>query len=388
MLNKAGFFGLLCSMAGGLNGQTLKDELVRAGMENVAVSEQENSVLVAVEDRYYRDSHEGVKAVWEVIRKFYPDQKVELMVTDRNGIPQVVLEWNQGELVRAHADVDSVKMALKGVSRTNRSAWKPDLVFYPSLFLENTSLDKLYRYAVGVAPAVECPLWTGAELTLQVIFPLLTNQKGQYEKIRPGILTLSQEIRLKKNVGIKAVVGNFTNNRFGLVLSANWISDNGRWNLNANLGGTVFSMVMDRQWMISRSVKLNALMGASYYLASQQTLLGVEGGRYVYGDYGAKAFCERHFGAYTVGLFVATSKRIINGGFCFSIPFPGKRWKRQGRIRIKPADYFSFDYSYSPPGEFTEENLMYEYRTTAHDERSKGWYQPDYLKHFLLLNQK
>lgn len=366
-----------------LQAQSLTDALVAAGMENVAVKMQENEVLVAVEDRMYGNSYVGLAAVLDVVRKQGLKQRVKVLVTDRNGIAQVVLELKDEELLQVHCSVDSVRQALKGTERVNCSAWKPDLVFYPNLFLENTSLDKLYRYAVGVAPAVECPLWQGAELTVQVIFPLLTNQQGQYRKIRPGVMTLSQELRLKNNWTMRAVAGNFTQNRFGLAATAGWVSRNGRWRLEGNLGATVFSMVIDKEWIVSREVRLDARLGASYYLPRAQTLLSLEGGRYVFGDYGVKASCERHFGPTTVGLFLGTSRRILNGGFCFSLPLPGKSWKRKRRIRVKPADYFTYQYSYNPPGQFTEEQLMYEYKTTADDERSKGWYQPDYLMHFL-----
>lgn len=380
-------WGLLAGWAGltavGLQAQSLTDDLVAAGMENVAVRMKDDEVLVAVEDRTYGCTYTGLEAVLDVLRKQELRQRVKLLLTDDNGVPQVVLELKAGELLQVHCAVDSVSRALKGTERANRMAWRPDVVFYPDLFLENTSLDKLYRYAVGVAPALECPLWRGAEATVQVVFPLLTNQQGQYRKIRPGVITLSQKLRLKNNWTLQAVAGNFTQNRLGLSVKAGWISRNGRWQLDGRLGATVFSMVIGKEWIVSREVRADARLGASYYLPRAQTLLRLEGGRYVFGDYGLKAACERHFGPTTIGVFLGTSERVLNGGFCFSAPLPGKSWKRKRAVRVKPADYFTYHYSYSPPGRFREENLMYEYRTTAGDERSKGWYQPDFLRHFL-----
>lgn len=379
-----GLLAWVCLLATGLQAQTLTEALVRAGMENIAVREQEQEVLVAVEDRAYGSSYRGVAAVLEVLRQQALCQKtVKVLVTDRNGIPRVVLELKDRQLMGAHTAVDSVRDALREVSRVNRSAWKPDVVVYPDLFLENTSLDKLYRYAVALAPAVECPLWWGAEATVQVLFPLITNQQGQYRKIRPGVITLSQEWRPGDHWGFRVVAGNFTQNRMGLAGSAGWVSRDGRWQLQGDVGATVFSMVIGSRWMISRQVRVNAQLQASYYLPRAQTAFSVRGGRYVFGDYGVQASCERHFGSTTIGVFLGSSKRILNGGFCFSVPMFGRNWKRKRRVRVKPADYFTFRYSYSPPGTFSEEQLMYDYRTTADDERSKGWYQPDFLMHFL-----
>lgn len=71
-------------------------------------------------------------------------------------------------------------------------------MIYPEVKLANSSLDRLYTYYINLAPAVEMALWKGAELTAQVVFPLATNLQGQYKKIRPGVIALSQEFYLGK----------------------------------------------------------------------------------------------------------------------------------------------------------------------------------------------
>lgn len=91
-------------------------------------------------------------------------------------------------------DTDEAMEVLKKRHRTlNSSAGKVDIVVYPEVKLENSSFDRLYTYYVNLAPAVEMALWKGAELTAQVVFPVATNLKGQYKKIRPGVIALSQE---------------------------------------------------------------------------------------------------------------------------------------------------------------------------------------------------
>ena len=57
-------------------------------------------------------------------------------------------------------------------------------------------LYKLYKAAFELQPAVEMQLWKGASLGLQVCLPVINNEPGKWDCIRPGYLTLRQEFRL------------------------------------------------------------------------------------------------------------------------------------------------------------------------------------------------
>lgn len=47
-----------------------------------------------------------------------------------------------------------------------------------------------------------------------------------------------------------------------------------------------------------------------------------EVGRYLYGDYGLRGDCTRHFGEYAVGVYAMYVEGEVNGGFHFAIPCP------------------------------------------------------------------
>lgn len=161
---------------------------------------------------------------------------------------------------------------------------------YPEVKLENSSFDRLYTYYVNLAPAVEMALWKGAELTAQVVFPVATNLKGQYKKIRPGVIALSQEFCLSKGFLGRVTAGNFTNNRMGAQAEMKYRTANGRLELGAVAGGTVQSVLTDDEgWYISRKLRMNAALKASVYEPRFNLQFDLQAARYLYGDYGVRA---------------------------------------------------------------------------------------------------
>ena len=265
------------------------------------------------------------------------------------------------------------------------SAWKVDLVIYPDLFLENNTFDELYTYAINLNPAVEMALWKGGKMTAQVILPVATNLSGEMKRIRPGIIALSQDVRFRHNIFGKMTVGNFTNNRYGAQLEIKYRTDNGRWELGGTAGSTGFSAVTREDgWYMGRKQRINASLNASYYEPHLNLQFDLKAGRYIYGDYGVRGDCTRHFGEYAIGLYALCTDGEINGGFHFAIPLPGKKWSQKGFFRVKPADYFTWTYGMVADGEYIEKRQGRSYSTRPDENRSSNFYQPDYIRYFLI----
>ena len=217
--------------------------------------------------------------------------------------------------------------------------------------MENNTFDELYTYAINLNPAVEMALWKGGKMTAQVILPVATNLSGEMKRIRPGIIALSQDVRFRHNIFGKMTVGNFTNNRYGAQLEIKYRTNNGRWELGGTAGSTGFSAITREDG---------------------------------YGDYGVRGDCTRHFGEYAIGLYALCTDGEINGGFHFAIPLPGKKWSRKGFFRVKPADYFAWAYGMVADGEYIEKQLGKSYSTRPNENRSSNFYQPDYIRYFLI----
>lgn len=370
------------------------------GMENIRTALTESGSVTAFEDRVYRSSYSGFGKAVRAALSGQKDGEIRLVVTDRNGMPQVcvgidstlVRRFHSGELsfrdvvaaMDISASADSELKALKGKKTGARSAWRPDFVVYPSLFLENTSLDKFFRYAVALAPAIEMPMWKGAELTAQVIIPVVTNQKGELKTVRPGFVTLKQDFYLWRNWYATLTGGLFDNHRMGGRGEVMWRSNNGRWEAGARVGATVYSIFDNEGWTITTTPKIDAAVYGRVYVPRFNTEVYAAVKRFVYGDYGVSGELVRHFGENTIGLFGAYTKGLKSVGFKFAIPLPGKKYDRWAGIRIKPADYFAFGYSMAYTGYFDTNRAGRDYSVSTDSYRSKGFYQPEYLRYFLL----
>lgn len=374
--------------------------LKELGMENVRYAVTDEGSVTAFEDRAYRSTYNGVGNAVKAALKAQKTGNVTLVVTDRNGMPQLrifidrqtVEGYGNGELsirdVFARMEMgtcaDREMELLKGKRTEAKSAWRPDLVVYPTLFLENSSFDKLYRYAVALAPAVEMPLWKGAEITAQVMFPVATNQRGELKQIRPGFVTFRQGVYLKNNWHAWMTAGLFNNNRMGGNAEVMWRSPKGRWELGARMGATVWSLFDEDGWYVTTKPKLDAALYGRVYLPWWNTELYGSVNRFVYGDYGVTGELTRHFGEYTVGLYAMIAGGDLNGGFSFAIPLPGKKYKRWKGMRLKPSDYFAFRYGMVAWGEYVDKNLGVYYNDEPAKNRSKGFYQPEYVRYFLI----
>ncbi len=390
----------LWAMCGTVNAQ-VTEGLKAIGMENIQCAQTPETTTVSFENNVYRSTYSGVGKAVDACLKSHTKGNLQLVVLENRmprlcvSLPDTLTEaYRNGEIglqqvyerMGISVDTDKAMEALKDAGKEEASsAWKMDLVVYPGLFLENNTFAELYTYAVNLNPAVEMDLWKGGKVTAQVVFPIATNLGGEMKKIRPGIIALSQDVRFRHNLFGKVTVGNFTNNRIGAQVEMKYRSDNGRLELGALLGSTGFSAVTAEDgWYIGTRQRFNAAVTASLYEPHTNIQFDLKASRYVYGDYGVRGDCTRHFGEYAIGLYGIYTNGEINGGFHFAIPLPGKKWSRKGFLRVKPADYFAWAYGMVADGKYIEEQMGRTYNTRPDDNRSSGFYQPDYIRYFLI----
>lgn len=382
------------------------EELQHAGIENIRYLENENNITVSFENNVYRSVYSGIgKAINACLKSSENIKEIQLVVLDNNiprlliTLPKTLLKaYQSGDISQEiiyrrmviSTDTDNAIKMLRGSGKMiNPSAWKTDIVVYPELFLKNTSFNKLYTYAISLSPALEMGLWKGGKLTAQVVLPVATNLYGEYRKIHPGVMTLSQEVRLKYNFLGRITAGNFTHNRMGAQMEMRYTTGNGRLEIGALLGSTVYSGVVEGEgWYISTRQRINAAIMASVYEPHTNLQFDLQAGRYIYGDYGARGDCTRHFGEYAVGLYGMYIEGEFNGGFHLSIPLPGRKWKRVHGFRIKPADYFAWTYSLVSHGKFIDERMGRSYDIKPGENKSGNFYQPDFIRYFLIKEQE
>lgn len=405
---KRGFIGIIIGLTLAMNVcAQVATKLQELGMENIRTVIVNGNTVASFENNVYRGSVRGIGKAIVAGMDGMKSGRLQLVALD-NGVAQLVItlpdtliaQYKSGEIslnqvyrqMGMSCDTDVAMKALEEDRRTdNSSAWKTDIVIYPEVALENFGFDKIYTYAVNLSPAVELTMWKGALLTAQVVFPIATNKQGEYRKIRPGIMALSQEVRFPGNIIGRITVGNFTNHRIGALAEVNYRTGNGRLEVGAELGTTGYSGINEGKWYIGTNQRMTGAVKASVYVPQLNTQLAMRAERYLYGDYGVRGDCTRHFGEYAVGVYAMCVEGEINGGFHFAIPLPGKKRPARKRVRVMQPEYFDWEYSMTPWGKYFHEQMGQTYETRPDENPSSHFFQPEYIRYFLqkeVINKK
>ena len=311
--------------------------LVRLGFEDIRISQSGGTVYASVEPTAYRGTFRGAGvAVVELGRLFPEAAAIELAVTEYQSPQVAVHARREGGSWKATVDyaTNAITKALGNVSAERSSTGRVDLTLYPMVSLDNHRFDILYEYVVCIAPSVELTLWQGNRITLQPVFPVATNI--WHEKpdgyIRIGVATVSQQLNLSNRLKATLSGGMFMSNLFGFDGSLSYrVGQSLTLGLQAAVVGDAYPQTDGYEFEKLDNVTI--LGKASYYHAPTRLEAGLTGGRFIYGDYGARLDITRHFGEYAIGVYGILTGGEHNAGFHFAIPMGGKRQTRKGFFR-------------------------------------------------------
>jgi hypothetical protein len=322
------------------------------------------------------------------------------LILQEDRLPQIVLSLEE-EQVNAYRDrrisltqllsytqisysVDEFMQKFKNVNRENPSAGKIDILLYPQIYLNNSWFDKLYGTVINIAPAVEVGLWKGASLTGQVIVPVWNNMKGEMDYFRAGMLVFRQAYRFPKNIFMTFNIGNFNENRMGTDIAFSYIPDNDRWEAGINAGLTGSSTFYSGKWEVSEWKRMNGAIHFQYNEPFFNIQFDITGQRYIYGDYGVRFDCTRHFREVSIGLYALYTDGMPNGGFHFAVPLPGVKRAKRHAVRVTVPEYFDWEYEAQSGNQYFQKRLGRFYETRPDQNRSQRNYNPSHLKTLLV----
>lgn len=379
--------------------------LKKLEMENILVVEKKDTITAAFETSVYRGTYNGIGiAIRQLI--VIPDMPTLQLVILDNALPQLsiilpaqlIRNYQSGrctldEVYRQMGMTISTKTAmysLKGVKRERSSFGKVDLVLYPGVVLVNNVTYKLYKAALDLQPALEMQLWKGASLRMQVVLPIVNNytENDKWDCVRLGYMTLRQDFRLDNHWKGYLTGGNFSNDRQGLSAGIGYFSANGRWTVDGEGGITGSSHFYGSDWKMSKWKRVTGRISVGYYVPQVNTLVKVDGGRYIYGDYGVRGTISRYFGEYIVGVYGMYTDGTKNAGFHFSIPLPGKKRKRHA-VRVMLPECFGFQYDMRSGNEYAHRSLGESFSAEPKSAENSRFWQPDYIRYYLIrTNEK
>ncbi len=369
--------------ASGQNSGKIVSDLVKSGFENTRYILDGDKCFVSIENHKYRWDIMAVSKALDIIASGLVESvEINLLVLE-NDIPQKLIivrreDWKDFSLgntdprsfgekinITHRTRIAAAKLNKAGV--LNRSRNKFDLVIYPQFYFENTLIYKFYETQVNIAPALEFSLWKGNRFTGQVIFPIQNSMGYEGDHIRPGIVSISQELRLCDNLYSRFTAGNLPGNLYGFVSDLSLFLFDGHINMEMVSGIIGSSFFLDGEWVHSPINRFTGSLSVSWFWSYFNMELKAGGARFVNEDYGVFASCLRHFNETSVGLYFQTGQFGNNGGFFFSVPLPFKRRPDRKFFRISiPAQYgFTYNagtYNFYGQSLRTETNSIYKDR--------------------------
>lgn len=337
------------------SGEDTVEELVRMGFENVCWAEDEGERVYVLENTAYRIDGIGIGKAIDLIQKYgLPEEKKMCrLIVLNNNVPMISLCCNAGgdkEITRHDWNVsydlgDSWEL-VKGVKRENSSLYKVDVLVYPSFSFKNVRLSVMYEFLINLSPAVEVSLWKGSKLSAQLIVPVLNQYGYYYDDVRPGMVTLSQKVRLPYNIFLTGTVGIFNNNRWGADLKVEHFFKNERFSVDGRFSYTGWGRW--GEWILGKNIHpfkfgydknsmvFTGSIGGSYYVPEYNLQLSVHGERYLLGEHGLRFDMIRHFRYCSIGFYgMKLNKGVNNGfnaGFRFQVTLPPYKYKRRGYV--------------------------------------------------------
>jgi hypothetical protein len=377
-------------------GKNITQMLASLGFENIHMIVSGDSLKLAYENNIYRWNVKGLIVILDsIVSNVQPETHIGI-ITLSDGIPVfetwiMAGDWSgfRNEKITKNELDEKIKFSystkkswqeLKKIKKSNSNLFKFEFIIYPQIYIQNIYFNKIYEVQFNIAPALEFSLWKGNNFTGQVIFPVYNdhdlNIQGNY--IRPGFVTISQQFRIPGPLFGCVTLGKFDANRYGIDFSLSHPFKNPHWEVSMDVGLTGWTYYYEGILYLGREITPSWNLKASYYYSKFNMQFDVSGGRYIYGDYGMRVDCTRHFGETAIGLYGMYSGGKANGGFHFAVPFPpGKRGKRH-HVRIYPPRYF--DWEYNAGAFFTKGRY---YKASPNENRSEDYNNLLFIKNSL-----
>lgn len=244
------------------------------------------------------------------------------------------------------------------------------------LYYRDVNFMRLYDVLLNLTPAVKWHMGRDWLFSGQMYIPVVDQGYGKkYMRVRLGLASLAKQLHLPGNQHFKLSAGFFAGSRYGL--DARWMFPVNSWlMLQARAGYTGYWTMVGNS-TVEKPDLITGTIGANLYMAKWNTELRVQGGRYIYEDWGMEGNIFRHFPHTSVGLFAryhesSSTWRVkphkFTGGFKIIIMLPPyKKSDKKFRARlisnfnttwIAQSDEYSMSTYYTDPEENDRTNAI------------------------------
>lgn len=370
------------------NAEDTAARLVALGLENVRVTEKGDEVVFAAfESTSYRGTFRGAAVGIEELGRLYPNVNTFKVLLMENQMPQMSLtatrtdgKWN----VKGDYDYSEVELATRYNKQNNSSSAKIDITAYPMFTWMNHLKDTPCEYVVSIAPTVEASLWKGNRITLQAIIPVSYHVESikSATYVRIGIADIAQDITSRNGKWQATLAGGFFYfDRLGVDLRLAYHATR-NLTIGTEVSYTGEAIMNEGHYDISAPDKFSFLGKADFYEPYTGLQAQLTGGRFVFGDYGARLDISRHLSDYTIGVYGILTGGENNAGFHFAIPLGPKKQMRKGTVRVKLPEYFDWEYSMRSYYKYYLEQMGKYIETRPDENRSAHYWQPVHVAQY------
>lgn len=378
------------------SGDQTVNRLIDMGFENVRWSEDRAERVYVIENIAYRLNGVGIGKAIDLIQELgLPEKKnCRLIVTDNN-VPQISLYYHYAEsdsvqtVDRSDWEVtynlgENWKMIRKEKKR-NSSLYKVDVVIYPELSIQNVIVTQIYQVLFNFSPAVEISLWNGMKLTGQIVIPVYNDGYGDRAgKVRPGFLSISQNLRLPGNIFATASIGLFNSDRYGIDLKLFRPFSNEHFSLEGRISYTGTGYWDGFNYEYGTKKRVTWSIGGNYYWARYNTIASLKVEEYFLHEKAIRFEFIRSFRYASIGFYAAKAddkRSELNYGFRFQVALPPYKYKRNKYYpRVLPSKNMGMNYNAS-----NERYFYRTFRTQPGDNiMQQNNFNPYYIKSELL----
>ncbi len=342
---------------------TVTAVLVSHGFANVATVLEGGQVVVTFENTRYRDLARGLREIAELLLPLLRQCGELVLVPSVDGVPLGTVRYSTVNAASTLTDLGtaghraapesrtSISLAdippsLASAPQVSSSYRRVDVVVHPWFDASFGDFDEPVRSRTGVAPEIRVAVRRGLRLSAQVLFTLQDDLPTGESRVRPGLVTLSQTLRLPRNVFVHAAAGAFTANRYGANVQVRTYSPSSRWFAGAELGQTGVAFYARDDWRFSRIGDRTALVEAGWRDLRHGLTVQATAGAFLADQQGIRIDIVRQFGEVDLGGFVVTSAEGKNGGAVLRIPLGVSKHPKPRALRLRAADAFRWEYRY------------------------------------------
>jgi hypothetical protein len=334
--------------------------LVAHHFANVAAFAEGSRLYVLYENARYRDERRALREAAELLLPELNDGQELVLVPSNRAIPLITARYAAGEHAGSRGghgspqpprpdgsiDVSDLPRALRAARRASSSFGRVDVVVHPWFEAAFGDVNNPVASRTGVAPEFRMALRPGLSLSAQALITVQDDVPTGESRVRTGLVTVNQIVRLPRNLFVSATAGTFNPNRYGADLETRAYFANGRLWAGAELGVTGAVSYTGDGWYRTPMRDRTALVEAGWRIAPYDLVLRTTAGAFLEDEQGVRIDVLRQFGELEVGWFVVASKEGANGGFALRIPLVPGKYGAPLPVRLRVAEAYRWQYRY------------------------------------------